>query len=522
MSKGLLILHLLFLLLFIVACELPENGHSGSDRKVAGFSKKGRIHFPRITHPYFETEKRLVPVYDDSRLRAASGFRIITPDDVNHPCPKYMAGTSQNRISTGTHNDLEARGLLLSQGKEYLYLVSVDLLGLSLGDVHKAMDILEQYGLNRNRIIISSTHTHEGPDTIGLWGPSFYETGRCPEYIDFLMDEIVDMALELSKTMVPVTPFAAETFINEPEADHPNLMSDSRFPYVYNEHLTSIRFSDDTGRTVATLVNWQSHPECMIGYKEFSSDFPRWIRLKMEQEFGGTSIYISGTVGGLINPLHHNVPERTETGQPVTQGGNQVFISDNNDVKAWSLGYVVAEWAIDSLVGAPPAGYSLSVNTTQVQFPIISPMLIGAILAGLVEGIDDEYIVRDNPGYCGFFGCFVQTIHHIKLGDLHMISLPGEALPELAVGRQEHEKDWGQSWGIHTYPPITGYRELIPDGDLVIDIGLANNEMGYILPADDFERIDHPNHYEEIYFFSFRTEQILRDAIASLILKTKE
>lgn len=465
----------------------------------------------------YQFDRPFIPRFYDNRLRAAAGVVTITPNDSNHPCTKFLAGTSQNRLSTGVHNDLEARGILLTYQGEYIFLVSADLLGLTLPDVYKVMQELEDLGMDPERIIISSTHTHEGPDVVGIWGPGILESGRCPEYIDFLVDEIVQMAIVLRKKLVPVTAYAAETMINEPGADHPNLQSDSRYPYVYNDHLTVAGFIDDSLNTVATLVNWQSHPECMIGYTEYSADFPRWTRLKMEQEFGGTCVYITGTLGGLINPLHHNVPERTENGLPVEVGGEQVYVSANNDVKAWSLGYAVAHWAIDALNSAPPIGDALAIRTTQVDFPIISPFIILAISVGLVETIPADLWIRDNIQNCGLYGCFRQTIHHMRIGSLHMISNPGEALPELSVGRPEFVYDWGTPWGEHIYPAITGYRELIPDNELVMDIGLANNEMGYILPWEDFETIDHPNQYEEQYFFSFRTEELLREAIASLI-----
>ena len=47
-----------------------------------------------------------------------------------------------------------------------------------------------------NNIIISSTHTHSGPDTIGLWGPGLpffpLSSGLDENYMRFLYDKIVD------------------------------------------------------------------------------------------------------------------------------------------------------------------------------------------------------------------------------------------------------------------------------------------------------------------------------------------
>lgn len=500
-------IRVLLLAFLLVAGCVPSDGnaplplHNTSDK--TEFYSAGNHAF----HP-------AIPAFSDDQLRVAVGASIITPDDDNHPCVRYLGGTSQNRISTAVHDDLEARMLLISQGNEYLILVSLDLVGFALPDSIKVFDALEPYGVDRDRIIISSTHTHEGPDTLGIWGPNFYTTGRCPEYIDFVVETIVRMVLDLPGNLAPVKLQGAQTVINEPGAMHSNVNNDSRFPEVYNDNLTAARFVGQDGQTIATLVNWQSHPEVLIDLDEYSSDFCHWTRYAVEQHFGGTCVYVSGTVGGLLTPLHIDVPEFTQAGVRVTDMGQQVFVRDNNDTKNWSLGYTVAEWAIDALENAPNIGQNLSVNSMPVDFPVVSPFIIGAMLVGLFDPVE---LIRDNPAFCGIFGCFEQTIHHVQLGQMHMISLPGEALAETSVGREEFTKDWGSDWGVHIYPAIEGYRERLTPGALVLDIGLANNEIGYILPEDDFELPDHPNFYEEIYFFSLRTETILRDAIYSLL-----
>jgi hypothetical protein len=32
-------------------------------------------------------------------------------------------------------------------------------------------------------VLVSSTHNHEGPDTLGLWGPNAVSSGIDPEYL---------------------------------------------------------------------------------------------------------------------------------------------------------------------------------------------------------------------------------------------------------------------------------------------------------------------------------------------------
>ena len=40
-------------------------------------------------------------------------------------------------------------------------------------------------------VLLSSTHNHEGPDTLGLWGPSPFASGVDPEYVRHVEGQIV-------------------------------------------------------------------------------------------------------------------------------------------------------------------------------------------------------------------------------------------------------------------------------------------------------------------------------------------
>jgi len=454
----------------------------------------------------------------DGLLYVAAGYAVITPNDQNHPCPKFMGGYTGNRIATGTHDELEARALVMELDGVHIVLVSLDLVGLMIADIDKVLNALEEYGVDRKHVIISCTHTHEGPDTLGLWGPDPFHTGRCPEYVDFLAVTITDLIVQIAGQMVPATVRSAETQINEPGSNHPNLTDDFRYPYVFNDHLTSFIFENDSSQAIATLVNWHSHPEVLIAENVYSSDFPRWCRKKLEEEFGGTCVYFSGTVGGLTSPLGVSMPERTADGVPVLNNGQQVFVYDDNEIKAWSLGYVIGEYVTQALDSAPATGTALAIESTIVNIPFTNPLYILAELMGIIAPYGD--FITDQPWICGLYGCVPQPIIHVQLGATQMISLPGEAFPETSVGRPEFTYDWGDPWGEHTYPAIQGYRDWVPEGQLLIEFGLADNEFGYLVPQFDFEPPGHPNYYEEQDCVTHTAETLVREAVIGLLDQT--
>ncbi|RJO65659.1 MAG: hypothetical protein C4523_15595 [Myxococcales bacterium] len=451
----------------------------------------------------------------DGRLYAAAGAAVVTPTAENHPCTMFLGGTGSNRRADGVHDDLEARVLVLAQDDEHLVFVSLDFVGYSVADCSRVWDALAEVGVSRDRVILSSTHTHAAPDTMGIWGESATKTGRCEQYVQFITDTLTETVVGLADELEPVSVRSAAAELLEEGSTEPALVRDSRFPEILNKMLTVARFDSDEGQTVATLVNWHSHPEQMIDSSKYSADFPRWTRQKLDQALGGTTVYISGTVGGLLTSLGAPIPKRTEAGEPVLDNGQPVLITEDNAEKAWSLGYVLGEHALALLQTAAPTGETLRVRKEIVEIPFENIIFMIAQSAGLFPDYDDK--VTDDPQRCGSAGCIRQPVHHVQIGKLHLVTAPGELFAEMSLGRPETTREWGGDWGVKTYPAIEGYRSALPEGHLLIDVGLANNEIGYILPASDFLPNEHPDYYEEYYTISDDSETLVREAIRGML-----
>ena len=73
-----------------------------------------------------------------------------------------------------------------------------------------------------------------------------------------------------------------------------------RPPFFFDEELRALRFVDDGGATVATLINWNTHPESLEDENTVvSSDFVHYIRARVERELGGTAVYFTGDLGAV-------------------------------------------------------------------------------------------------------------------------------------------------------------------------------------------------------------------------------
>src|SRR5262249_37477025 len=79
--------------------------------------------------------------------------------------PGFMAGFGQDRKATAVHDPLLARAVVLHDGKQKIALVSIDVVGFFHPNVVRVREGLPGFAY----VLVSSTHNHEGPDTLGLW-----------------------------------------------------------------------------------------------------------------------------------------------------------------------------------------------------------------------------------------------------------------------------------------------------------------------------------------------------------------
>ena len=224
---------------------------------------------------------------------------------VNPPDGTFMAGYDQNRKSTGVHDDLFAKAVVFSDGKSAVALEVIDCIGLQYDTVAaiRAAAAKEITGLPLppERIIVQSTHTHCGPDVIGIWGPDELHTGRNTEYMAKLVDTAAKTVAQAAKNLQPAKLLAAETeckgwAVNDSE------------PAILDNSVTILECVNSKGKPIATLTNFPCHPTVLDGdTKQISAD---WVGAfyKAMSSLPGEHLYLQGAVGAWIQP---QTPERT-------------------------------------------------------------------------------------------------------------------------------------------------------------------------------------------------------------------
>lgn len=407
---------------------------------------------------------------EETGLKMGFAAVDVTPD-VNGPRPVWMAGQESNRRATDVHDSLYARALVLQHNDQQVALVAVDSIGVQHPLVLKVRERLPEV----DYCLVASTHTHEGPDCIGIWGPSPSTSGVDPEYLQQLEEGIVTAVEEARQGLTPVS-------VEYGQANEKKLLRDFRLPVVLDPVLRVLRFrgvNDDKDRAI--LVQWNSHPVEPDGNHAISRD---WIGMtvdQLEKQYDCPVIYFSGAVGGLM-------------GTP-----DDLFLDEEGKQRAKTYyefmemyAGAVTELANRALDDASSIELTpLHVSTKPLALPLDNPGFRAARAGGVLNR--PAYAWKDDAHQFGpelpesdveSDQALQSEVAYLQLGDLHVAAIPGELYPEMVYGEvaatAEAEADFPQA---AVEPNIA---DTLP-GERMLVFGLANDAIGYLVPQRQWD-----------------------------------
>jgi hypothetical protein len=424
-------------------------------------------------------------------LRAGAAQSKITPE-LRNDHPVYLAGFGHNRVASGVHDDLYARCLALEVSAKRLVVCSADLIGLFYDDVLAIRRELQRSVPPATSLIVASTHTHGGPDTLGLYGPSPLETGIDAKYLDWVDQRIAATAVEAVRALQPAKLELARD-------DHPLLgllQGEDRPPIVKDPFLFVIRVvAGSTGQTLATLVNWSDHPET-LGRKntEITADYPHWVRAYLEKQLGGTALFFSGSIGK-ISPLGDQVALLDPDTRKVAEDGTWR--------KAELLGTEIGRLSERALKNSTQVNLeSFDVKSGTVFVPMENSHFRIAEAAGVFAGRKPFYTngkpdpateMRDVPeiGRVEYAtGHDIETeIDYVQLRArgrvvAEIVTIPGEIYPELLNGGMARYA--GADYPGAAFEPVL--RQHLKTKYQFI-FGLGNDEIGYLIPKAEWDEV---------------------------------
>ena len=420
----------------------------------------------------------------------------------------WIAGMSNAKPAQGVHDDVWSRVMVIDDGKTRIAMISMDAIGFLHGDVLDIRKRLpEELGIDYT--LLSSTHTHESNDLVGIWGKDMFNSGVNPEALEYAKAQTVAAITEAANNLKSAKLVFAEDLSQRDSV----LMKDTRKPIVKATGIHLMQVLDaQTDQTMGTLINWSNHPETLWAQNLLiSSDFPHYVREgmengvfngteKMEEGLGGVAVYFSGAIGGLMAP-HPTIDIK----DPFT---GEAFGEPTYE-KTKALGDNIALMSLEALQtkGDTLNTANISLRAKTIIAPLDNNTFKLASALGLIDmGMPEYFKTRTEVGA-------------IRIGPAMFLSIPGEIYPEIVFGGIEAPE--GREFDIQPLeiPPI---ESLIKD-KYKFYLGLSNDEIGYIIPKSEWDTgkpylyNDHGDTYGEENSIGPETGPIIYKALVDVI-----
>jgi hypothetical protein len=383
----------------------------------------------------------------------------------------YLAGFGQDRPAKSVHDPIMARAIVLADGDRRIAMVTVDVVGLFNTTVERIRKELPGY----EYVLVSATHNHEGPDTMGLWGANPLQSGVDPEYLKKVEAGCVSAVKAADAARKP----AAAKIGTAADGD---LIRDTRQPVVKHDEIVAIRFTDPkTNAPLGVLVQWNCHPEVLDSKNTaITADFVNYTVTQLRESQKCPVMYLTGTVGGLMTTIRLSIKD--ESGKELQDGTFE---------KSERYGRLVGKLAEKALGTSIPVQLApFDVRKTDVLIPIDNNLYRLAWQFGVLDR--PAYLWDKDPTPKEFKltkdltkSVAVKTeVGYLKLGDLEVAVIPGEIYPELVLGKVQTPADPGADFpNAPAEPPIYGQLK----GKHRMIVGLGNDEIGYIIPKRQWD-----------------------------------
>jgi len=365
-------------------------------------------------------------------LRAAIAVRDVTP---KKPMP-VSGGVGPSHPTTKTLGQLTVRALVFERDDTRVAICSTDFLGFP-GVLCERVS-RQVRDIPAENILIGATHNHSGPDCYGF--PD--QTGQTACDLDYLDHVCTALADAINAATQRLQPAVVKIATGKARG---KIAYNYYAERLYDPRCHVLQVLDDQQQPLATLVNYACHPE-VIGPDQgiLCPDFVGPLYDRITAQGGGTGIFMNGALGGMVT---------ADCRGP-----------DGKDVQTWDecvrIGHLLADEALRIVSRAAlQENPELSCDSRTVTLPVENEML--------------RTVVKMSPlGFELDEAGNVQTrLNVINLGNAQMLTIPGEAMPNIGYYLKRNMR------GAHNFL-----------------FGLTNDAFGYILAKVDwnsFERYDY-------------------------------
>jgi hypothetical protein len=385
-------------------------------------------------------------------FRAGIAVRDVTPEKLL----PVSGGMGPSEPVTKKIGKLTVRALVLENDGARVAICSTDFLGFPSVLGNKVRSQVK--GIPAENILIGATHNHSGPDCYGFPDAS----GKTACDIEYLNSICVKLAEAINEAADNLQPARVKIATGQARG---KIAYNYYAERLYDPRCHVIQFLNAEGKPIATFVNYACHPE-IIGpdQKIMSPDFVGPLYDRIEERKAGTGIFMNSALGGMVTAD--------------CRGPN------GKDVQRWEecirIGNLLADEALRIIADAPAIeNPPLFCASTTIEFPIQNEAMRTVVkLSPLGFKMDERGVVATQ-------------VNVINLANAQMLTIPGEALPNI---------------GFYLKRKMHGEHNLL--------LGLTNDAFGYILTKVDWNSFERYSYITRTSLGEMTGEILVEKALA--------
>jgi neutral/alkaline ceramidase-like enzyme len=266
----------------------------------------------------------LLVLFSIVQLSGAAFRAGVARIDITPRGPIWMSGyASRNHPSIAVRQPLWARALAIDDGSRApMVIVATDLIGLPAEVADQvAARAYRQFGVDRARLLLNSSHTHTGPviwpGLAAMFTLPQGEELKLRDYASHLSDDLVTVIgqaiADLSPAQLSCGFGQADFAMNrrEPAVSGIKLGVNPSGP---TDHVVPvIKVAAPDGRIRAVLFAYACHNTTLNGdFYEISGDYAGFAEAKLESDYPGATALFIALCGGDQNPYPRGTIELAE------------------------------------------------------------------------------------------------------------------------------------------------------------------------------------------------------------------
>jgi hypothetical protein len=416
--------------------------------------------------------------------------RDITPDGIVNLggfglgtgalIPDAIVGRGGQGQSAGER--IGARAIVFAQGDSAIAVADIETQGMfaayedgpyGLADIAADVERATGGGLPATNVLIASDHSHSAPDTIGAWG------GVSNAYLQYIHDQTVDAIVSAYESRRPARVVAghsdaSDLIYNQSCSEALNQSKEPSYPEEFPE-LCATPGKDGMVRVVQAIEVLEPPPEptkkpkkkdpppppppepqviaTFMAYAAHATagggnglhgDWPQFLSDEMSARLGGVGLAMQGANGG-TQPCRSACAFTSPSNPGYNEGNRKKAIVSNYFAHVQS-----------ALASAQPVSGPVEAAKGHIREVITGPAVTALFTVGSYDGA--RLLRSRQPPWVN--GNTIRTVTSaLRVGGVLFSGTPGEGFP--AIG--------------------TGVRDAVQGEQEVIQLGLANDQLGYLI-----------------------------------------